>query len=55
MNEEGAVFFHFYFSHFIFESLSFCHFISCLFCFIFILFRIAINLLMFVLVRKYCG
>jgi hypothetical protein len=26
---EGAVFFPFYFPHFIFESFSFCHFISC--------------------------
>ena len=27
MNREGAVFFRFYFSHFIFELFSFCHFI----------------------------
>ena len=52
MNREGVVFFRFYFPHFIFESFSFCHFISCHF--YFILFLIAINLLMFLLVRKDC-
>jgi hypothetical protein len=50
MNGEGAVFFLFYFSQVIFESFSFCHFISCHF----ILFLTAINLLMFGLVRKDC-
>jgi hypothetical protein len=53
MNGEGAVFFLFYFPHFIFESFSFCHFISCHFIY-FILFLTVINLLMFVLVRKDC-
>jgi hypothetical protein len=46
---EGAVFFLFYFPHFIFESFSFLSFY-----FYFILCLTAINLLMFVLVRKDC-
>jgi hypothetical protein len=50
MNGEGAVFFHFYFLHFIFESFYFCSFIL----FYLFWFLIAINLLMFVLVRKDC-
>ena len=51
MNGEGAVFFFFYFPHCIFDIffLSF-YFFS----FYFILFLAAINLLMFVLVRKDC-
>jgi hypothetical protein len=45
MNGEGAVFFLFSALHFLF--FYFCHYI-------FILFLIAINLLMFMLVRKDC-
>jgi hypothetical protein len=52
MSGEGAVIFLFYFLHCIFDLFSSCYFIFCHF--IFFLFLTAINLLMFVLVRKDC-
>jgi hypothetical protein len=52
MSGEGAVFFLFYFPHFIFYLFSFLLFHFLPFYFYFILFQTAINLLIFVLEKK---